>query len=316
MAWGLCDLIFYIFTVHFIYVALTHLWHWLGGTGLSNVHPSDHISYLPNTSIPSQVILRLGIIWWIIILMPSSTLSHRWRSLCSALFLALWLSLSCIEWLGADEIFLRGPKSTLWLETFFQCPAHSNGRRLRSGDKNTVRDRSKLWSSAPSNASRRLRYYSCQCFGNIDYYLKLVQSRHRPSRPTIQYLLQQASRFEYPFPRRIHGNSSLLQLDHTLPCSTNCKFFVSYFEGNLEPIWSYDHRSGWGFVFGSLPYGDVWRASRRMFTKHFNPSDPSINQPQEIRYVRRFLGQLLQKPSDFLQHVRTYVPIYYISSHL
>ena len=31
-------------------------------------------------------------------------------------------------------------------------------------------------------------------------------------------------------------------------------------------------------------------------------------------YVRRFLGQLLHKPTDFLQHVRTYVPIYHISS--
>ena len=31
-------------------------------------------------------------------------------------------------------------------------------------------------------------------------------------------------------------------------------------------------------------------------------------------YVRRFLGQLLQKPTDFLQHVRTYVLIYHISS--
>ena len=51
-----------------------------------------------------------------------------------------------------------------------------------------------------------------------------------------------------------------------------------------------------------------------MFTKHFNPSKPSINQPREIIYVRRFLGQLLQKPSDFLQHVRTYVSIYHISS--
>ena len=63
-----------------------------------------------------------------------------------------------------------------------------------------------------------------------------------------------------------------------------------------------------------LPYGDAWRESRRMFTKHFNPSNTSINQPREIIYVRRFLGQLLQKPSDFLQHVRTYVPIYHISS--
>ena len=38
-----------------------------------------------------------------------------------------------------NEIFLRGPKSTLWLETFFQCPPRSDGRRLRNGDKNTVR---------------------------------------------------------------------------------------------------------------------------------------------------------------------------------
>ena len=55
-----------------------------------------------------------------------------------------------------------------------------------------------------------------------------------------------------------------------------------------------------------LPYGDVWRESRRIFTKHF--SNSSINQPRDILYVRRFLGQLLQRPNDFLQHVRTYVP--------
>ena len=55
-----------------------------------------------------------------------------------------------------------------------------------------------------------------------------------------------------------------------------------------------------------LPYGDVWRESRRIFTKHF--SNSRINQPRDILYVRRFLGQLLQKPDDFLQHARTYVP--------
>ena len=48
-----------------------------------------------------------------------------------------------------------------------------------------------------------------------------------------------------------------------------------------------------------------------MFTKYLNHSNPSINQPRDIIYVRRFLGQLLQKPDDFLQHVRTYVSIYY-----
>ena len=67
-------------------------------------------------------------------------------------------------------------------------------------------------------------------------------------------------------------------------------------------------RSGWGFAFGMLPYGDVWRESRRIFTKYFNPSNHGINQPRNILYVRRFLGQLLQKPNDFLQHARMYVP--------
>ena len=40
------------------------------------------------------------------------------------------------------------------------------------------------------------------------------------------------------------------------------------------------------------PYGDVrvWRASCRMFTKYFNPSNSSIDQPSEVKYVRRFFG--------------------------
>ena len=57
-----------------------------------------------------------------------------------------------------------------------------------------------------------------------------------------------------------------------------------------------------------LPYGDVWRESRRIFTKHFNSSHhDSITQQRDVLYVRRFLGQLLQRPNGFLQHIRTYV---------
>jgi hypothetical protein len=87
--------------------------------------------------------------------------------------------------------------------------------------------------------THRFPYYSCKRFGDIDGFLKLVQSRHRPSRPKIQYLLQQESLFKYPFPRWIYGNPSLLPLGHILPCSMNCKFFVSKscFEDNIEPIW-------------------------------------------------------------------------------
>ena len=66
------------------------------------------------------------------------------------------------------------------------------------------------------------------------------------------------------------------------------------------------------------PYGDVrvWRASCRMFTKYFNPSNSSIDQPSEVKYVRRFFGcprSTFRETRRFLfQHVRTYVPVYYI----
>ena len=134
-----------------------------------------------------------------------------------------------------SETFLRGPKYTHLLEAFFQCPAHSNGRRMQSGGKSTVRDAGLILRSV-FNALRRFRYYSFQRFRYIDICLKLLQSRHRPSRPKIQYLLQQVSRFKNPSSRRIYRDSPFLQLDHTLPCSTNCKFLGSYFENNIEPI--------------------------------------------------------------------------------
>ena len=95
----------------------------------------------------------------------------------------------------------------------------------------------------------------------------------------------------------------------------NCKFFVSYVEDfENSKTDAVIIRSGWGFAFVMLPYGDAWRASRRIFTKYFNSSDPSTNQSRDIKYVRRFLGLLLEKPNDFLHHVRTYVPIYHMSN--
>ena len=62
-----------------------------------------------------------------------------------------------------------------------------------------------LWSSAQYLMHHlymcRFGYHSCQRFRDIDDYLKLLQSCHRPPRPKIQYLLQQVStRFEYLFP--------------------------------------------------------------------------------------------------------------------
>ena len=88
-----------------------------------------------------------------------------------------------------DAIILRDLRSSLLLETFFQCPVHSSGRRLQSGDKNTVRGRS--FAQYSSNALRRFRYHSSWRFGNIHGYFKFVQSRHRPPWWKICHQLQQ-----------------------------------------------------------------------------------------------------------------------------
>ena len=200
-SWGLC-----LFFTH-----IRSLLHMSALPDAENTNSSAFraASYLPQTY---RTTLNLSRARWVTVIYPNakllnSTYSYRWRSLSSpsTFFLAFWLSLSCIGWMANlnDEIFLRGPKNTLWLETYFHCPAHLNGRRLRSGDKNTVRDNSRLWSSAQYSFHFlcRFRYYSRQRFRDIDNYLKFLPSRQRPSRPKIQYLLKQVSRFtKYPFP--------------------------------------------------------------------------------------------------------------------
>ena len=101
-----------------------------------------------STSYPSRYIPIPTLGTWVIGRSTQWLSPCRWRCLSFKLhsFLELLPSSSCIGWMAdvGDYIFLRGLKSSLSLGTFFQCPAHSNGRHLQDGDKNTVRD----WSSA------------------------------------------------------------------------------------------------------------------------------------------------------------------------
>ena len=129
-----------------------------------------------------------------------------------------------------DKIFLQGPKSTLWLEAFFQCPAHSNGRRLQSGDKNTVR------ASKEPLILLFLIVYSDSDIIHVNALgrsMVILNSYKVASDLLDQRSISYSSRwvgyrtFKF-FSEAIHRISSLLRLDHTLPCSTNCKFFIFY----------------------------------------------------------------------------------------
>ncbi len=56
-----------------------------------------------------------------------------------------------------------------------------------------------------------------------------------------------------------------------------------------------------------MPYGDAWRARRRMFQHHFPPSDPSgigISRSEEFVY-KYLLPNLLTSPGDFRKHLRS-----------
>ncbi|TFK33689.1 cytochrome P450 [Crucibulum laeve] len=62
--------------------------------------------------------------------------------------------------------------------------------------------------------------------------------------------------------------------------------------------------SGWAFAFALMPYNDAWKARRRIFQKHFYPSNTDIYQPLETEYVHQLLFKLLEDPKPFLEHIR------------
>lgn len=62
-------------------------------------------------------------------------------------------------------------------------------------------------------------------------------------------------------------------------------------------------RSGFGFQFGLMPYGEPWRIRRRLFRKHFSASNAPIYEVQGLKYVRRLLSQVLERPTNLMELV-------------
>ncbi|KAF9016760.1 cytochrome P450 [Hymenopellis radicata] len=61
---------------------------------------------------------------------------------------------------------------------------------------------------------------------------------------------------------------------------------------------------GWDFMFGFMPYGDEWRALRRLFQQEFHPGAAQRYRPTELRATHGLLRRLLDDPEDFYLHIR------------
>ncbi|KAI0796963.1 cytochrome P450 [Abortiporus biennis] len=58
---------------------------------------------------------------------------------------------------------------------------------------------------------------------------------------------------------------------------------------------------GWEWNLGSLPYGSVWRATRRCFHQYFNQNAVLSHQDIQIKETRTFLRRVLEHPEDCAQ---------------
>ncbi|KAJ8516458.1 hypothetical protein ONZ45_g6243 [Pleurotus djamor] len=61
---------------------------------------------------------------------------------------------------------------------------------------------------------------------------------------------------------------------------------------------------GQNFNFGILPYGERWRARRRIFWQEYMPANAHLREPIQYKYAKTLLRTLLWDPKNFLHHNR------------
>ncbi|KAH6915729.1 cytochrome P450 [Coprinopsis sp. MPI-PUGE-AT-0042] len=62
---------------------------------------------------------------------------------------------------------------------------------------------------------------------------------------------------------------------------------------------------GWGWLMSGLPYGQAWRDRRKLFQKIFDRhSNMEMVEERTTQYAYRMIGQLLEAPDDFQEHIR------------
>ncbi|KAF4617510.1 hypothetical protein D9613_005757 [Agrocybe pediades] len=61
---------------------------------------------------------------------------------------------------------------------------------------------------------------------------------------------------------------------------------------------------GYDWLLAFMPYGNAWKERRRQFVQHFRPTDTSVYQDNQIKYVREILPRLLDDPENFIAIAR------------
>lgn len=61
---------------------------------------------------------------------------------------------------------------------------------------------------------------------------------------------------------------------------------------------------GWDFLVGFMPYGSDWRIHRRLFQQTLNSRAALRFRPQVLNASREVLRRLLDRPEDFMTHLR------------
>ncbi|KAF8998871.1 cytochrome P450 [Cyathus striatus] len=62
--------------------------------------------------------------------------------------------------------------------------------------------------------------------------------------------------------------------------------------------------SNYSYLFSIIPYNNIWRTKRRLFSKYFHPTKTEIYEPRAVEHTHILLGKLLERPDAFLSHIR------------
>ncbi|KXN82010.1 O-methylsterigmatocystin oxidoreductase [Leucoagaricus sp. SymC.cos] len=61
-------------------------------------------------------------------------------------------------------------------------------------------------------------------------------------------------------------------------------------------------------MFALLPYGEPWRAQRKLFQRHFSPRDMAANKESAAYFIQRsLLPNLLDSPVQYREHLHNYI---------